>query len=63
MMENNGFSDCEICKGIGWLREELEVFDNGFGELVPCECNLEALAKIEEEPQREPDLSWTEWTD
>ena len=63
MMEENGFSDCEICGGIGWLREELDVFDEGFGDLVPCECNLEALAKLEEDAPREPDLSWAKWTE
>jgi len=62
-MENNGFSDCEICKGVGWLREDLEVFEEGFGRLAPCECNLEALAKLEEEKPPDPDLSWTEWTE
>ena len=62
-MENNGFSNCEICNGVGWLREDLEVFDEGFGQLVPCECNLEALAKLEEESPREPDLSWQEYTE
>ena len=61
-MVDNGFSDCEICNGVGWLREDLEVFDENFGRLVPCECNLEALAKIEKET-RDPDLRWTEYTE
>ena len=62
-MENNGFSNCEICNDVGWLREDLEVFDKGFGRLVPCECNLEALAKLEEATPKDPDLRWQEYTE
>ena len=66
-MQKKGFSNCEICNGAGWLREDLDVNDEEFGRLIPCECNLEELARIEaerlEEEKQEPDLRWAEYTE
>ena len=60
---------CEICKGTGWLWEDKGVNEEGFGKLVPCECNPEAIAELEiptPDPQPEPHpalLKWMEYTD
>lgn len=59
---------CLLCKGIGWLRQELDVFDEGFGRLVRCECNPEDDLILEEKELQEPDpeqldLGWQKWTD
>ena len=62
-MQKKGFSNYEICNGAGWLREDLDVNDEDFGRLIPCECNLEELARIEAEKKPEPDLSWAEYTE
>lgn len=35
---------CPICAGAGYLRLEVPVEDPRFGEMVPCECTVRALA-------------------
>ena len=69
-MQKKGFSNCEICNGAGWLREDLDVNDEDFGRLIPCECNLEELARIEaeltaleENKPPGPDLRWADYTE
>jgi len=49
--------NCEKCKGIGWLRKELGVFDAGFGRLVRCDCNPDLSNEIisKEKELKEPD--------
>ena len=69
----DGFSDCEICGGSGWLRKEVEVFDDGFGDLEMCQCLIELLESLgieiqEDKELKEPDpeqfdLGWQKWTD
>lgn len=58
---------CKICGGSGYLRQELDCFHPEFGKLIPCECRIEEfpeLGKDEEEPEeRNPDLSWLEYTE
>jgi len=57
------------CNGIGWLREDKGVNEDGFGKLVPCVCNKEALEKLQPAlPEPEPELhpfllKWQEYTD
>jgi|TARA_B100000959_G_C14964961_1_gene617342 DNA replication protein DnaC len=36
--QQNSLSDCKICNGIGWLGEDVEIFDPEFSKLTPCRC-------------------------
>jgi hypothetical protein len=63
----NEKKECSKCKGIGWLRKELDVFDEGFGRLVRCECNIEDVIIQDPEPEDEPevtqeDFGWEDYT-
>ena len=56
---------CLLCKRIGWLRQELDVFDEGFGKLVRCECNPEIIQEPELEKEPEPtqeEFGWEDYT-
>jgi len=56
---------CNICEGIGWLREDKDVNEDGFGKLVRCICNPEPPEEIPE-PLPEPHpflLKWQDYTD
>ena len=56
--------NCPICGGTGWLRPEkdLEWWEEGFGDLEPCQCHpapdklKKAVEKMEEKnpPKPEP---------
>ena len=62
---------CEVCHDIGWVREDKKVCEEGFGKLVPCECNQEGIDYLKSlEPQPEPiqephpaQMRWTEYTE
>ena len=58
-------TDCEECGGTGWLQTDLDVFDEGFGELERCECRgiLEVVEPDPEPDQRDIDLRWAEYTE
>ena len=55
------------CEGTGWLRNDKEVNEDGFGKLVPCECNQEAMTKLQilkPVPDLHPSqLKWLEYTE
>ena len=44
-------TDCSICNGMGWLRQDLPTHHPDFGSLVRCECNP---AQGEPEEEKEP---------
>jgi DNA replication protein DnaC len=58
--QSNCRPDCEICHGIGWLRQELPVTDPKFGKLIPCP-NRVVDQKIESGlTSTQRDLDWTD---
>ena len=57
--------NCEICNDIQWVRIELDVFEEGFGRLVRCECNPGKKIIEPEEPepiQEEMEFGWESYT-
>ena len=36
--QERSLSECKICNGIGWLGEDVEIFDSEFSKLNPCKC-------------------------
>ena len=38
MKQQSSLSECKICNGIGWLGEDVEIFDPEFSKLNPCKC-------------------------
>lgn len=68
-MDNRMNEKCRICEGIGWLREEKGVNDEGFGQLVPCVCNHKEIDRLESlKPAPVPELHpgqlrWIEYTE
>jgi hypothetical protein len=35
---STGKASCQLCMGLGWLRQDLPQGHPQFGKLVPCEC-------------------------
>ncbi len=63
----NEENECPTCKGVKWLRQDLDVFDEGFGRLVRCECNPEDVIIPDPEPEDEPEsiqeeFGWEDYT-
>jgi len=56
---------CKVCNGVKWLWEDKSVHEEGFGKLVPCECNQEAIDRLKSpEPEIHPFLlKWQDYTD
>ena len=57
--------ECETCNGIGFVRVDRDVFEEGFGRLENCpQCRPEEPEDPEPDPKpRQFDLSWIDYTD
>ncbi|HSM23362.1 MAG TPA: ATP-binding protein [Anaerolineaceae bacterium] len=44
-----GDSNCEICGGIGWVRQELPITDPDFGRLQVCLCRQSKVNQLSQE--------------
>lgn len=44
-----GETDCEICGGIGWVRQDLPISHPDFGRMQVCECRQTKVAQLSQE--------------
>jgi len=44
-----GEPDCEICGGIGWVRQDLPITHPDFGRMQVCECRQSKVAQQSQE--------------